>query len=48
MARFCGRTAKVARRVDQIIDERTGRMIRMRNPCIVLEDVVCEGAFNFS
>lgn len=46
MARFCGRTARVARRVDHIIDERTGRMLHMRNPCIVLEDIVCEGAFN--
>jgi hypothetical protein len=46
MARFCGRTAKVERRVEQIIDERTGRMIKMRNPCLVLENVVCEGAFN--
>jgi len=45
MARFCGRTARVARRVDHIIDERTGRMLHMRNPCIVLEDIVCEGAF---
>jgi hypothetical protein len=48
MARFCGRTARVARRVDHIIDENTGRMINMRNPCIVLEGVVCEGAFNLS
>jgi len=48
MARFCGRTARVARRVDHIVDERTGRMIRMRNPCIVLEGVICEGAFNLS
>ncbi|MBX6769146.1 MAG: hypothetical protein IRY90_18685 [Actinomadura rubrobrunea] len=46
MARFCGRTAKVARRVEQIIDERTGRMVRMKNPCLVLEDVVCEGAYS--
>jgi hypothetical protein len=46
MARFCGSTARVARRVDQIIDERTGRMLRMRNPCIVLDGVVCEGAYN--
>jgi hypothetical protein len=46
MARFCGQTARVQRRVEQIIDERTGRMIHMRNPCIVLEDVVCEGAYN--
>jgi hypothetical protein len=48
MARFCGRTARVARRVDQIIDERTGRMLRMKNPCIVLEGIVCEGAHNLS
>jgi hypothetical protein len=48
MGRHCGKTARVARRVDQIIDERTGRMIRMKNPCIVLEGVICEGAFNLN
>jgi hypothetical protein len=48
MGRFCGRTAKVARRVDQIIDERNGHMIKMKNPCIVLDDVICEGAFNLN
>jgi hypothetical protein len=46
MLRFCGRTARVARRVDHIVDEKTGRMLHMRNPCIVLEGVVCEGAYN--
>jgi hypothetical protein len=46
MARFCGRTARVARRVDHIIDEHTGKMLHMRQPCIVLEGVVCEGAYN--
>ena len=48
MGRFCGRTARVARRVDHIIDERTGRMLHMRSPCLVLEGIVCEGAFNAS
>jgi hypothetical protein len=48
MSRFCGRTAKVARRVDHIIDEKTGRMLEMKSPCIVLEGVVCEGAFHAS
>jgi hypothetical protein len=48
MARFCGRTARVARRVDHIIDERTGKMLRMKNPCVVLEGIVCEGAYNVS
>jgi hypothetical protein len=46
MARLCGRTARVARTVDRIIDEKTGRMLHMRNPCIVLEGIVCEGAYN--
>lgn len=46
MARFCGRTARVARRVTHIVDEKTGRMIHMKNPCIVLEGIVCEGAYN--
>ena len=46
MARFCGRTARVARRVEKILDENTGRMIHMKNPCIVLEGIVCEGAFH--
>jgi hypothetical protein len=46
MARHCGREARVLRRVDRCIDEATGRLLHMRNPCIVLEDVVCEGAYN--
>jgi hypothetical protein len=46
MARHCGREARVLRRVERCIDESTGRLLHMRNPCIVLEDVVCEGAYN--
>jgi hypothetical protein len=45
MARFCGRTARVKARANRCVDERTGRMITMQNPCIILEDIVCEGAF---
>ena len=46
MARHCGREARVLRRVDRCIDESTGRLLHMKNPCIVLEDTVCEGAYN--
>ncbi|HEY8524094.1 MAG TPA: hypothetical protein VIL48_03960 [Acidimicrobiales bacterium] len=46
MARHCGREARVLRRVERCIDERTGRLLEMQNPCIVLEGVVCEGAYN--
>ena len=45
MSRFCGRTARVKARANRCVDERTGRMLLMKNPCIILEDIVCEGAF---
>jgi hypothetical protein len=46
MARWCGSEARVLRRVDRCIDERTGRLLQMKNPCIVLENVVCQGAYS--
>jgi hypothetical protein len=46
MARHCGREARVLRRVDRCIEESTGRMLQMKNPCIVLEGVICEGAYS--
>lgn len=45
MSRFCGRTARVKARATRCIDERSGRMLTMKNPCIILEDIVCEGAY---
>jgi hypothetical protein len=46
MSRFCGRTARVKARATRCLDERSGRMLTMSNPCIILEDIVCEGAFS--
>ena len=48
MSRHCGKVARVARRVDHIIDENTGRMLHMKNPCIVLDGIVCDGAYSVS
>ncbi|MEO3853607.1 hypothetical protein [Acrocarpospora sp. B8E8] len=48
MARFCGQTARVVARVDQCIDEPTGRMLQMKNPCIVLDGIVCSGVYNLN
>jgi hypothetical protein len=45
MSRFCGRTARVKARANRCVDERSGRMLTMKNPCIILENVVCEGAY---
>jgi hypothetical protein len=46
MSRFCGRVARVKARANRCVDEKTGRMITMQNPCIILENIVCEGAFS--
>jgi len=46
MSRFCGRVARVKARAHRCVDERSGRMLTMRNPCIILEDIVCQGAFS--
>jgi hypothetical protein len=40
---FCERRFVVRRRVDRIIDERTGKMTELKNPCITLEGVLCSG-----
>jgi hypothetical protein len=48
MSRFCGRTARVQARATQCLDERTGLMLTMKSPCIILEDIVCQGAFTAS
>ena len=42
MVRYCGQTFRVRARVEKILDERSGRMLRMKNDCIVLEDVICQ------
>jgi hypothetical protein len=39
--RYCGRRARVARRVTKIIDDPTGKMIHIPGDCIVLEGFVC-------
>ena len=41
MVRFCGKTMRVQNRVDRIINEGNGKMIELRNPCIILEGSWC-------
>jgi hypothetical protein len=45
MFEYCGRQARVAYRVSQIIDERTGKIIKLGD-CVVLENVVCQGLYH--
>jgi hypothetical protein len=44
MLPYCGTRARVLARVDRIIDEKTGRMLKLCD-CIILEDVWCQGTF---
>ena len=46
MSAQCGRVARVRRSVTRIIDEETGVMRQMGNPCITLEGVFCEAAYS--
>jgi hypothetical protein len=43
MVPHCGSVRRVLRRVQQLVDEKSGRMVRLPNPCLILEDVVCSG-----
>lgn len=46
MAPYCGEFHRVARRVTRIVDERTGKLITMKTPCIVLDGVVCRAHYS--
>jgi hypothetical protein len=45
MAPYCGRVVKVRSCVTKIIDEPTGKMLHMKQPCIILEGVVCNAEY---
>lgn len=43
---YCGGTYQVLKRVTKIIDERTGKMLEMKTPCIILDSVVCQARYS--
>ncbi len=46
MVPYCGGTYQVLKRVNKILDERTGKMREMKGPCIVLDCVVCQSRYS--
>jgi hypothetical protein len=44
MVPYCGQRARVERRVERIINESTGKMIKLSD-CLVLDGVVCTGRY---
>jgi hypothetical protein len=41
MLRYCGKRARVQRRVNRLIDEKTGKMVHIKGDCIVLDGFIC-------
>jgi hypothetical protein len=46
MIRYCGSTSRVLKRVNQIVDEKTGKILRMKGPCIILEGAACVSEYH--
>jgi hypothetical protein len=45
MAPYCDRVFSVKKRVRRILDEETGKLLEMKEPCITMEDVVCNSEY---
>jgi hypothetical protein len=45
MLPYCGRRARVLKKVERIIEEHTGRMLRLRD-CVILDQVTCAGRYH--
>lgn len=46
MVPFCGRKFRVLRRVEKIINEKTGKMMRLPSACLILENATCGGCLS--
>lgn len=43
---YCDKTARVLCRVEKIINERTGKMMKLPNDCLILEGVYCRAHYS--
>ena len=48
MLKYCGRRARVLRRIERIIDEKTGRMLKIKRDTVILDGVICAGDYHRS
>jgi len=46
MLPYCGGIYRVLSRVNRIVEEKTGKLIEMKSPCLILEGVWCVGDFH--
>ncbi len=46
MVPYCGGTYRVRSRVENFVDEKTGKMRKMKTPAVILENVFCRGCYS--
>ncbi len=46
MVPYCEGEYRVLRRVTRIVDEKTGKMLEMKTPSVILDSVVCQGGYS--
>jgi hypothetical protein len=46
MVPYCGDVRRVRARVERIIDERSGKMLKLPGECLILEGAVCAGQYS--
>jgi len=45
MVPYCGKVFRIKQRLNKIINEKTGRLITLKNSCLILDGVGCHGRF---
>jgi len=46
MVPYCGGTYRVLKRVDRILDEKTGKMVHFKTQAVILEGVICQSRYS--
>lgn len=46
MVPYCGKLHRVRARVERIVDERTGKMLKLPGECLILEGAICRGDYS--
>lgn len=46
MLKYCNKKAKVLKRVRKVIDEKTGKLLVLKNECVILQGMICCGHFS--
>ena len=43
---YCGGVYQVLKRVDRLIDEKSGQMVSIKTPCVILDSVICQARYS--